>query len=150
MRRSCSLNELQVVPFIVKLKGLISKIQKGLDLTIAKSQNISSEIRPKMVRLAFRVFCFFGQFQLEAKMLIIQVLNAGIQRLISSNITRACIKTRDLACCNQDQSLRGLVNTLSQVSTIDSSIGSFCQTPPYTLRTTFPQFSLFRIHELGS
>ena len=138
MRRSCSLNELQVVPFIVKLKGLISKIQKGLDLTIAKSQNISSEIRPKMVRLAFRVFCFFGQFQLEAKMLIIQVLNAGIQRLISSNITRACIKTRDLACCNQDQRSRGLVDTPSQVSTIDASTGSFYWTPPYALLTTFP------------
>ena len=56
----CFFNELMVVPFIVKLKGLISKIWRGPSLTVAKSQDISSEIWPKMVRLVIRVFCLFG------------------------------------------------------------------------------------------
>jgi len=49
-----------VVPFMVKFKGLFSKIWRGPGLTVAKSQNISSKIWPKMVRLAFRVFCLFA------------------------------------------------------------------------------------------
>ena len=132
------LDELMVVPFIVKLKGLISKIQKGPGLTAAKSQNISFEIWPKNGETCFLGVLLLQVVQLEAEILLIQALNVEIWRLISTNRIRASMTIRDLACSHQDQSSRGLADTPSQVSTIDASTGSFCQTPYYALQTTFP------------
>ena len=132
------LDELMVVPFIVKLKGLISKIQKGPGLTAAKSQNISFEIWPKNGETCFLGVLLLQVVQLEAEILLIQALNVEIWRLISTNRIRASMTIRDLACSHQDHSSRGLADTPSQVSTIDASAGSFCQTPYYALQTTFP------------
>ena len=72
------LDELMVVPFIVKLKGLISKIQKGPGLIAAKSQNISFEIWPKNGETCFLDVLLLWVMQLEAEILLIQALNAEI------------------------------------------------------------------------